>query len=116
MSMTLPNVLNYNEALPTLPDGTKKTQIVLNPSNSSTSYSPSNMIIFDFPQQGYLVPDSLMIRYKMSVTGGTANANGYTYALCGTPVYSAILREEIIRDERFFILKRIETRTDPIKY
>ena len=95
MSMTLPNVLNYNESLPTLPDGTKKVQIVVNPSNTQSSYAPSNLILFDLPQQGYLVPDSLQIRYKMTVNS-TCNANGVAYFLTGTPCYSVFQREEII--------------------
>lgn len=93
--MILPSVLNYSESLPSLPVDSKKTQVVINPSNQQSSYGPSNMIMFDLLQQGYLVPDSLQIRYKMSVST-TTNANGSGYFLCGTPVYSPFQREEII--------------------
>ena len=95
MSMTLPNVLFYDEPIFSLPDATKKTNIVLNPSNSQGSYTAGNMIIFDFPQAGYLDPQSLHIRYKMTINS-TCNANGSAYHLCGTPVYTPFLREEII--------------------
>ena len=93
--MTLPNVLNYNEAMPTLPPDSKKTQIVINPSNTQASYTAGNMLLFDFPQQGYLDPSSLIIRYKMTITS-TCNTNGTAYFLCGTPCYTAFQREEII--------------------
>ena len=56
--MTLPNVLNYNEAMPSLPDGSKKTNIVLNPSNSQSTYTAGNMIMFDLPKQRYMNPES----------------------------------------------------------
>ena len=95
MSMVLPNVLNYNESMPTLPDSTKKVSIVITPSNSQASFTQGQLIQFDLPQQGFLVPDSLSIRYKMSVTS-TPNTNGVGYFLCGTPVYAPFQREEII--------------------
>lgn len=96
MSLVLPNVLNYNESLPTLPDSTRKVQVVVSPSNSQASYFQSQIIQFDLPQQAFMVPDSLQIRYRMTINGGTANTNGFTYALIGTPVYMPFLREEII--------------------
>jgi hypothetical protein len=93
--MNLPNELNYNEALPTLPQ-CQKINMVISPSNGgSIAFAPSSIITFDLPQNGYMVPDSLVIRYKMNIGGGV-NANNVGYALCGTPAYTPFLREEII--------------------
>jgi hypothetical protein len=93
--MNLPNELNYNENLVSLPPDTTRTQIVLTPITGSGSYTSSQIVSFDFPSTGFMVPSSLSFRYKATVTGNS-NLNGGCYHLLGTPIYTPILRSEIV--------------------
>jgi len=92
MSAVLPKEINYKSAM-SLPDGTSSNSIVSSPINGAT-FGPSQIVQFDLVQRGYLVPESMYIRYKLTTTlPGTAGANN---ALKGTPVYSTIARLETI--------------------
>lgn len=88
----LPKEINYKSAM-SLPDGTSSNSIVASPINGS-SFQASQIVQFDLVQRGYLVPESMYIRYKLTTTGGTAGtANNY---IRGTPVYSFFARSEVI--------------------
>ena len=88
----LPKEINYRSAM-SLPDGTSSNSIVASPINGQ-SFGPSSIVQFDLVQRGYLVPESMYIRYKLTTTlPATAGANN---ALKGTPVYSTIARLETI--------------------
>jgi hypothetical protein len=92
MSIILPKEINYAQPA-SLPEGTQCNSIVTSPVNGAT-FGASSVIQFDLVQRGYLVPESLYIRYKNTVTGGTAGtANNF---IRGTPVYSFISRLETI--------------------
>jgi hypothetical protein len=88
----LPKEINYRSAA-SLPEGTSCNSIVASPINGS-AFGPSSIIQFDLVQRGYLVPESMYIRYKLTVTGGTAGAR--TNFIRGTPVYSFFERSEVI--------------------
>jgi hypothetical protein len=60
-------------------------QVVLSPINSTT-LGPSSLIQFDLPSRGYLVPDTMYLRYKTTVLNKGGNA--YTGSVRGTPVYT----------------------------
>ena len=85
----LPAVLNYSDSPMGLPDDCVSKIIVVNPTNGS-SYGPSSSVIFDLPQTGYMVPDSLTLKYKYTLTN-LVNAE-----LIGCPLYSFINRLETI--------------------
>jgi hypothetical protein len=88
----LPKEINYKSAI-SLPEGTVSNSIVTSPINGS-AFGPSTIVQFDLVQRGYLVPESLYIRYKLTTTmPGTAGAGN---AIKGTPVYSLISRLETI--------------------
>lgn len=88
----LPKEINYKSAM-SLPDGTSSNSIVASPINGQT-FQASSIVQFDLVQRGYLVPESMYIRYKLTTTlPATAGANN---ALRGTPVYSPIARLETI--------------------
>lgn len=88
----LPKEINYKSAM-SLPDGTSSNSIVASPINGQT-FGPSSIVQFDLVQRGYLVPESVYIRYKLTTTlPATAGANN---ALRGTPVFSPIARLETI--------------------
>lgn len=88
----LPKEINYSSAM-SLPEGTQSNSIVSSPINGQT-FGASQIIQFDLVQRGYLQPESLYLRYKLTVTGGTAgNAGNF---IRGTPVYSFLSRLETI--------------------
>jgi len=92
MATILPKEINYTPPA-SLPDGTQSNSIVTSPINGAT-FGPSSIVQFDLVQRGYLVPESLYIRYKLTTTGGTAGtANNY---IRGTPIYSFFQRMEVI--------------------
>lgn len=91
MATILPKEINYTAAA-SLPEGTQCTSIVSSPVNGQT-FGASSIIQFDLVQRGYLVPESMYIRYRLNVAGGTAAGANY---LKGTPVYSLIQRLETI--------------------
>lgn len=91
MSVTLPKEIYYKQAA-SLPEGTQSNSIVASPINGAT-FGPSSIIQFDLVQRGYLVPESMYIRYKNTITGGAGAAiNG----MRGTPVYTPFARLETI--------------------
>lgn len=92
MSVILPKEINYSQPA-SLPEGTQCNSIVTSPVNGAT-FTPSSVVQFDLVQRGYLVPESLYIRYRNTITGGTAGAA--TNFIRGTPVYSFISRLETI--------------------
>ena len=64
----LPKELNYIEGMASIPDTTRTIRMVVAPSNVPTA-SSSQQIIFDLPDSnGYIVPGTLKINYKASVT------------------------------------------------
>jgi hypothetical protein len=88
----LPREINYKSAI-SLPEGTQSNSIVASPINGQT-FGASQIIQFDLVQRGFMVPESLYLRYRLTVTGGTAGtANNY---IRGTPVYSFLSRLETI--------------------
>ena len=92
MSTVLPKEIDYTPAA-SLPEGTQCNSIVSSPVNGQT-FGPSSIIQFDLVQRGYLVPESMYIRFRNTTTfPATAGANN---AIKGTPVYSLFSRLETI--------------------
>lgn len=86
---SLPASVNFAEAIPSLPDGATRYSVALAPVNGS-SFTAQQQIIFQFANRGYLIPDSVYLRYKLtSVIGATATG------ILGTPVYTPIQRLEL---------------------
>lgn len=92
MSGVLPKEINYNSAM-SLPEGTQSNSIVSSPINGQL-FGPSSIIQFDLVQRGYLQPESLYIRYRLTTT--MPAAAGAANALRGTPVYTPFARLETI--------------------
>lgn len=84
-AISLPKVIDYSEVLETLPPDTISFQQVCNPVSGS-SFSAGSQIDIDLGSRGFLVPDSLMVRFQMTT------ANVATSYMCGTPVYTPFLR------------------------
>lgn len=90
--VVLPKQIDYRNPA-SLPEGTQSLSIVSSPVNGSV-FTPSTIIQFDLVNRGFLVPESMYIRYKISYTVavGSATAN----FVKGTPVYSPFQRLDTI--------------------
>lgn len=88
---SLPSTVNYAEAIPSLPENAIRYSVALQPVNGSV-FAPSSQITFQYPNRGYLIPDSVYLRYKMSWTAsaGTAIAT----SILGTPFFTPFQRLE----------------------
>ena len=84
--MALPKSFNLSESIPSLPDGVTSTLISVRPISGSV-FTPSQIVEFDLGNRGWLIPNSLAIRYKQRVSSGAGGA-----AVAGTPVYSPFVR------------------------
>lgn len=71
---SLPASVNYAVPVPSLPENSTKYSVALQPVNGQTFALGGNQIIFQFPNRGYLVPDSIYLRYKATITSATADA------------------------------------------
>tara|TARA_R110000822_G_scaffold141315_4_gene279092 strand:- start:346 stop:1605 length:1260 start_codon:yes stop_codon:yes gene_type:complete len=69
MSMILPKEILYSDSLPSLPNETVKTSIVLTPV-SGQNYGESSLIQWDLPSRDFLVPSSMYLRMKVKLTAG----------------------------------------------
>jgi hypothetical protein len=89
----LPKEINYKSAV-SLPEGTQSNSIVNSPINGAT-FGASSIIQFDLVQRGFMVPESMYIRYKLTTSGTPAGVAGANF-IRGTPVYSFFARSEVI--------------------
>jgi hypothetical protein len=89
--MSLPVEINYTMKPTALPSGTSLTSVVSAPSNGST-FQEGSIIYLDMVSRGYLVPSSLYIRYKLSVSTD-ATLNPY---IRGIPAYAPFARSECV--------------------
>lgn len=89
MSVALPSILNYGETHSALPDGMTAYTISLQPVNGSV-FAPGSVIILDFNNRGLIIPDSIYIRYKYSITAAAGSQ------FIGTPAYSSFVRLETL--------------------
>jgi hypothetical protein len=92
MSVILPKELQYNVTLPSLPAGVQNLEQSLAPVNGSSfsTATAGTVVQWDLPSRGYLVPDSVYIKYKFAVTSAGESR------MRGTPVYTPIQKCETI--------------------
>ena len=88
MSISLPHAVNYVEQLPALPDQSQVINVAVNPTNSS-SFTSGSQIQFDLISRGFLIPDSMYISYSLTQTVTK------TATMRGCPVYSAFNRVDV---------------------
>lgn len=86
---TLPKELDYTKKLQALPTSTKTISVVLAPSNN-TSFSQNEIIQIDLPSRSFLVPNSMYLRYKHTITDASGDI------LLGCPATSPFSRLETI--------------------
>lgn len=88
---TLPKEINYAAKLAALPPNTSCFSAVVCPSNGQTFADSGAVIQFDLPSRGYLVPNSMYLRYKITVASATTAP-----VIKATPVYTPFARLETI--------------------
>lgn len=86
----LPKELNYTGKLQALPSSTHTISCVISPINGTEFENNGSVLQFDLPSRGYLVPQSMYLRYRHTVI----TASGET--MLGTPVYTPFSRCETI--------------------
>ena len=86
---SLPNSVNYSTPIPSLPDNATKYSVALQPVNGSSFLAGGQQIIFQFANRGFLIPDSVYLRYKCAIVNGATAS-----AMLGTPVYTPFQRLE----------------------
>lgn len=93
MSIVLPQSINYSEQLSALPSDTQSIEIACSPSNGQTfsCIGGGQQIYLDLVSRGFLIPDSMYIRYTAQTTSST-NAS----AIVGCPVYTPFQRLDVI--------------------
>ena len=90
MSQTvLPNTINYAESLPSISPATQNFTQVLQPVNGA-NFGQNQQIFIDIPSRGFIDPQSIYIRYKMTVITTAATA----YSVLGCPLYAPFARVE----------------------
>ena len=89
---SLPSSVNNAEVLPSLPENAARYSVALQPVNGS-KFNASSQIQFQFPNRGYLLPDSVYLRYKLTVVN-TQTAVAIPYGIPGTPFFSPFQRLE----------------------
>jgi hypothetical protein len=83
----LPKSFNLAEPIPTLPDGAMSQIISCRPVSGS-QFQPQAIIEVDLPSRGWMDPNSLSFRYKLSGTAAVTNGS----AMIATPVYTPFSR------------------------
>lgn len=91
--MNLPS--EKKKSLPSLPSTTQSYDQFISPVNGSSfaTLTSENLVQFDLPSRGYLVPNSLYLKYTYAITQRVV---GNTSNMIGTPVYSQFSRLELI--------------------
>lgn len=89
--MSLPKELNFTDRLQALPSSTKTISVVVSPNNGSEFNSGGEIISFDLPSRGYLVPNSMYLRYRQKVVKATEAG-----VMLGVPAYTPFSRIETI--------------------
>jgi hypothetical protein len=90
MSVVLPQSVNYADSLPSLPDNTQQIPVVASPVNGQT-FTSGSQIQFDLLNRGFLVPDSMYLRYTTTVT----NTGAFQVYQIGCPAYNPFNRLDV---------------------
>lgn len=93
MALVLPQQIGYDQQLPSLPSGCSSREIVLQPSNGSSSYGASSLIEFSLPQTQFLEPSTVYVRFKMVVSQTSATADTAA-GIRGVPGYTVFQKLE----------------------
>jgi len=88
--MSVPREVDYSARPTALPPNTINTDIVIAPSNGSSFSNDGDIIQFQLPSRGFLVPSTMYLRYKCAVVTSTEKAE-----MRGTPFYTPFVRSQV---------------------
>ena len=88
--MSVPREVDYSARPTSLPPNTINTDIVIAPSNGSSFGNDGDIIQFQLPARGFLVPSTMYLRYKCAVATTTEAGN-----MRGTPFYTPFVRSQV---------------------
>ena len=88
--MSVPREVDYSSRPTALPPNTINTDIVIAPSNGSSFSNDGDIIQFQLPSRGFLVPSTMYLRYKCAVVTSTEKAE-----MRGTPFYTPFVRSQV---------------------
>lgn len=88
--MSVPREVDYSSRPTALPPNTINTDIVIAPSNGSSFGNDGDIIQFQLPATGFLIPSTMYLRYKCKVVGTTTNPQ-----MRGTPFYTPFVRSQV---------------------
>jgi len=90
MSLSVPREVDYSNRPTALPPNTINTDVVVAPSNGSSFSNDGDIIQFQLPARGFLVPSTMYLRYKCAVASATDQAT-----MRGTPFYTPFIRSQV---------------------
>ena len=88
--MSVPREVDYSSRPTALPPNTVNTDVVVAPSNGSSFSNDGDIIQFQLPSRGFLVPSTMYLRYKCAVSGSVAKVT-----MRGTPFYTPFVRSQV---------------------
>lgn len=88
--MSVPREVDYSSRPTALPPNTINTDIVIAPSNGSSFSNDGDIIQFQLPARGFLVPSTMYLRYKCAVVATTEAPT-----MRGTPFYTPFVRSQV---------------------
>jgi len=80
----LPKEINYGKKNISLPKGTSCINGAVSTPATGFSFGPNQQIQFNLPSRSYLVPESIYLRYRMTLTGG----DNTSFGVGAFPAYS----------------------------
>jgi len=92
--MPLPSSLDYRERYESIPEGAKKITVCIPANNGLYFRDGGEELMFDFGETGYLVPNSIRLQFKFSITNGATRSD-----IIGTPVSAFFSKFETIIDD-----------------
>jgi hypothetical protein len=81
----LPKEINYGKKNISLPKGTSAINGAVSTPSTGFSFGPNQQIQFNLPSRSYLVPESIYLRYRITLTGGDATTS---FGIGAFPAYS----------------------------
>ena len=87
MSVSVPKEVEYSNRPNSLPPNTQNIDVVVAPNNGSEFANDGDIIQFQIPSRGFLVPSTLYLRYKCAVVSSTNKQQ-----MLGTPAYTPFSR------------------------
>ena len=87
----VPREVDFSARPNSLPPNTQNIDVVVAPSNGSSFSSDGDIIQFQLPSRGFLIPSTLYLRYKCAVVSSTNKQE-----MRGTPAYTPLFVSKLL--------------------